>query len=116
MLKKQYIKTRNVVKVTFEVPQAEMVEGLAVEAFHLVGEFNNWDPAATPMKRDKKGIFRAVLELEPERTYQFRYLVNGEHWCNEWHADGYVSNNLGADNCIVKATVGEGKNNGSRSS
>jgi 1,4-alpha-glucan branching enzyme len=104
MLKKQYIKTRKVVKVTFEVPIAEIPEGIEVEAFHLVGEFNDWDPEATPMKRGKKDIFRAVIELEPDREYQFRYLANGEHWCNEWNADGYVPDDLGSDNCIVTTT------------
>lgn len=106
MLKKQYIKSRNRVKVTFEVPKTEIPEGVAVETFHLCGEFNDWDPAATPMKRSKKGVFRAVIELEPDQTYQFRYLVNGTHWCNEWHADGYVPNDQGADNCIVTTTNG----------
>lgn len=101
MLKKQYIKARNVIKVTFEVPKTEIAEDIEVESFHLVGEFNDWDPAATPMKRNKQGTFQAVVELEPDQTYQFRYLVNGEHWCNEWHADGYIPNDLGSDNCIV---------------
>jgi hypothetical protein len=101
MLKKQYVRSRNVLKVTFEVPKSEMPEGVEIETFHLVGEFNDWDPMATPMKRGKKGVFRTVVELEPERAYQFRYLVNGKHWCNEWHADGYTPNDLGTDNCIV---------------
>lgn len=108
MLKKQYIKARNAVKVTFEVPKTEMAEDIEVESFHLVGEFNDWNPAATLMKRNKKGTYQAVVELEPERTYQFRYLVNGEHWCNEWHADGYVPNDLGSENCIVATTNGAG--------
>lgn len=111
MLQKQYIKARNVVKVTFEVPEAEIPEGVEVESLHLVGEFNDWDTAATPMKRGKKGIYRAVVELEPERAYQFRYLVNGQHWCNEWHADGYSPNNLGSDNCIVTTTDGASLSN-----
>lgn len=104
MLKKQFLKTRNAVKVTFEVPKTEIPENVEVDAFHLVGEFNDWNPDATPMKLGKKGVFRAVVELEPERTYQFRYLINGEHWCNEWHADGYTPNNLGTDNCLVTTT------------
>lgn len=37
MLKKQYIKSRKVVKVTFEVPEAELPEA-KVESVHLVGE------------------------------------------------------------------------------
>ena len=101
MLKKQFIKSRKVAKVTFEVPKSEYPEGLAAKSFHLVGDFNDWDAAATPMKRAKGGIFKTTLELEPGREYQFRYLVDGEHWCNEWHADAYAPGEFGEDNCIV---------------
>jgi hypothetical protein len=42
-----------------------------------------------------------MLELEPGREYQFRYLINGEHWWNDWNADDYVPGVSGADNCLV---------------
>ena len=103
MLKKQYVKSRKVGKVTFELPKAELPEATEVESVCLVGDFNDWDPAATPMNLVGKGAYRAILELEPGREYQFRYLVNGEHWCNDWHADGYVSGAFGEDNCVVVA-------------
>ncbi len=101
MLKKQYIKSRKVCKVTFELPDAELPEPIVADSVHLVGEFNDWDPTATPMPRGRGGIYRVTLELEPGREYQFRYLVNGEHWCNDWHADAYVSGGFGEDNCVV---------------
>jgi 1,4-alpha-glucan branching enzyme len=101
MLKKRYIKSRQVAKITFEMPQAELPEGIAVESVHVVGEFNDWDPTANPMTRRKGRVYRATVELEPGREYQFRYLVNGEHWCNDWHADGYVASDTGEDNCVV---------------
>jgi 1,4-alpha-glucan branching enzyme len=101
MLKKQYIKSRKVWKVTFELAQVELPEAIEVESVHLVGEFNDWDPTATPMTRRKGGVFRVMLELEPGREYPFRYLINGEHWCNDWHADGYVPSRSGEDNCVV---------------
>ena len=101
MLKKRYVKSRNVVKVSFEVPKAELPEGIAVETVSVVGDFNGWDAAATPMARARGGIYRARVELEPGQEYQFRYLVNGEHWCNDWHADWYVPSGVGPDNCIV---------------
>jgi hypothetical protein len=101
MLKKRYVKSRKVWKVTFELPQAELPEGVEVDSVHLVGEFNDWAHTARPMKRSKKGVFRAALELEPGREYAFRYLINGEHWHNDWQADAYVPTGLGADNCVV---------------
>lgn len=55
MLKKQYVKSRNVTKITFELLKTELPEGVAVESVYLVGEFNDWEATATPMKRNKKG-------------------------------------------------------------
>jgi len=101
MIRKKYIKTRKVSKITFTLPEAELPEGVSTERVYLAGEFNDWDAAATPMKSNPKGVFKVILELEPGREYQFRYLVNGEHWCNDWHADAYVPNDLGVDNCVV---------------
>lgn len=96
MLKKQYLKTKNVCKVTFSLPAA--VQG---ETVFLVGDFNNWDEKATPMKRQKDGSFTTVLELEKGREYQFRYLVNGTEWHNDWEADRYVPNPFSGDNSVV---------------
>ncbi|MFZ1399835.1 MAG: isoamylase early set domain-containing protein [Candidatus Promineifilaceae bacterium] len=102
MLKKQIIKSRQVVKVTFEVPQAELPEGMAVTDIHVVGEFNGWDETAVPLTYHKKEqTYRATVELEPDQTYQFRYLINGSYWCNDWAADEYTPNSLGEDNCVV---------------
>ena len=96
MLKKQYLKTKNVCKVTFSLPAA--VQG---ETVFLVGDFNNWDEKATPMKRQKDGSFTTVIELEKGREYQFRYLVNGTEWHNDWEADRYVPNPFSGDNSVV---------------
>ncbi len=101
MIKKKYLESRDISKVTFELADYEVPGDLEAATVHLVGDFNGWDPEATPMKHLKKGSFQAVLELAPGKEYQFRYLVNGEHWCNDWDADGYVPGDLGSDNCVV---------------
>ena len=101
MLEKKYRKSGQVCIVTFALP-----ESIEAENACLVGEFNDWDVTAAPMTRGKDGVFRATLELESGRAYQFRYLVDGEHWHNDWHADAYVPNGLGEDNGVV-ATQGE---------
>ena len=97
MLNKQYLKTKPVCKVTFTLP-----EQLKAENAYLVGDFNNWDEKATPMKRVKKNAqFTVTLELEKGREYQFRYLVNGTDWHNDWNADKYVPNPFSGDNSVV---------------
>jgi hypothetical protein len=41
----------------------------------IIGSFNNWDPVATPMKRESKGAWTASLHLRPGR-YTYKFLVN----------------------------------------
>lgn len=97
MLKKQYLK-RGTVKVDFVLPPAVVAEASSA---YLVGDFNNWDETATPMKKLKNGSFKVTLELEPEREYRFRYLVDGNQWHNDWDADRYEPNPFSGDNSVV---------------
>lgn len=85
-IKKQFLKTRPVCKVTFRIEQ-DKAEALGAESVYLVGDFNDWDETETPMKHLKKGDFKAVLDLEPDNEYRFRYLVNGDKWVNDEEAD-----------------------------
>lgn len=107
MLKKEYIKSKNVTKVTFELAKTELPE--PIETIYLVGDFNGWDQIATPLKRTKQGAYRVTLELEPGRAYEFRYVINGGHWCNDWAADAYSPNAYGADNCVVEVPHANGQ-------
>jgi len=56
------------------------------------------------MTRYKNGKFKVSLDLEPNREYQFRYLVNGSHWHNDWDADRYVANPFSGDNSVVNTS------------
>jgi len=42
----------------------------------LAGDFNGWDPAATPMRRSPDGRWMASLEL-PHGHHQYLFLVDG---------------------------------------
>jgi 1,4-alpha-glucan branching enzyme len=96
MLKKQQLKTRPVCKVTFVLPA-----GTHARTAHLVGDFNNWDQRALPMKKLKDGTFKVVVELEAGQEYQYRYLVNGSEWINDDAADKYVAHPYGGENSVV---------------
>lgn len=98
-LKKQYLKTKNVCKVTFRFPKAAAPKAKTV---HIVGEFNNWSTVETPMRRLKNGEFKVVLDLSPGQAYQFRYLIDQTRWENDWGADQYVKNDFGdCENSVV---------------
>lgn len=100
MLKKQFLKSKPVCKVTFYTP-----DSLQADTVHLVGDFNNWSETDTPMKKLKDGRFSVTLDLEADREYQFRYLVNGTEWHNDWEADKYVPNPFIGDNSVVSTVA-----------
>ena len=96
---KKYLKSKPLAKVTFRLPKEAV--GTASEVY-LVGEFNAWDKTATPMQSLKNGSYKTVVELESGKEYQYRYLIDGERWENDWEADKYVPNNLTfEDNSVV---------------
>lgn len=96
MVKKQHLKSKPVCKVTFYSPAQ-----IEAETVHLVGDFNDWSETETEMKKLKDGRFSVLLELESGKEYQFRYLVNGRDWHNDWEADKYVANPFSGDNSVV---------------
>ena len=102
MLKKQYVKSRQIYKVTFQLAKNEQPEDYEIKTAHLVGDFNNWDRESIPMTRLKKGDFKASVDLEPGQKYEFRYLLNSTKWYNEWNADEYILGEFGKDNCVVE--------------
>ena len=98
-IKKRYLKTKPVSKVTFNVPKEAAG---SVKKVHIVGEFNNWNIKATPMKKLKTGGFSITLDLETGREYHFRYLYDQAIWENDWSADKYVSSEYGnCENSVV---------------
>ncbi|HPF69121.1 MAG TPA: isoamylase early set domain-containing protein [Candidatus Krumholzibacteria bacterium] len=98
-LQKRYLKTREVSKVTFRLP-AEAAPAAA--AVMLVGDFNGWDPQATPMTRLRNGEYKVTLDLEPGREYGYRFLIDGAVWENDWEADKYAPSGFAdAENSVV---------------
>lgn len=98
-IKKEYLKSRNACKVTFRLPRVGAPDAKTI---CIVGDFNNWNIYANPMKRLKRGDYTITLELVPGREYQFRYLIDDSRWENDWNADKYVKNPYGdSDNSVI---------------
>ncbi len=94
-LKKQYLKSKPVCKVTFLIEKEAAVGASKVE---LLGEFNNWNTAEpVSMKKLKNGSFKVVIDLPTEKEYQFKYLLDGEKWINDENADKYVNNGIDSE-------------------
>ena len=97
MIRKEPARTQGFVLVTFELPS-----NMWAERVNLVGEFNDWDTTATPMRRNRSDSnWKATLELALGEHYRFRYLIDGKEWLNDWHADDHVENPYGSYDSVV---------------
>jgi len=97
MLKKNYTSTGQKCRVTFKYPNPEQADSAV-----LAGDFNDWSLSATPMKQLKDGSFSVTVSLPAHCSYQFRYVLDGNIWLNEPEADGYVTNEFGEDNSVIR--------------
>ena len=101
MIKKQFLKSKPVCKATFTLPLEAAPEAAKVQ---LVGDFNDWSTEEAPeMKKQKNGAYTLVLNLETGKNYEFRYLVDGVEWINDWEADEYAPTPYGVENSVVSA-------------
>lgn len=89
MIKKQFLKSKPVCKVTFSMPAEAAPEAKEVK---LVGEFSEWTKSPIDMKKLKDGSFKTVVSLETGKEYEFRYVIDGDRWENDWEADAYRPN------------------------
>ncbi len=100
-LKKRFLKSRPVCQVTFRLPLEATNQATEVV---ILGDFNNWDvDNGFPMKKTKT-YFTATIDLKPDQSYEFRYLIDGEVWENDWEADSYIESPLGVENSVVVTT------------
>ncbi|WP_353779111.1 isoamylase early set domain-containing protein [Winogradskyella sp. 3972H.M.0a.05] len=93
-IKKQYLKSKPVCKVTFTVPAEEASE------VTVAGNWNEWNATAEPLKKLKNGTFKTTVDLESGKSYEFKYVVDGE-WQNDEQADAYAWNTFATENGVL---------------
>jgi 1,4-alpha-glucan branching enzyme len=76
-------------------PQARQVS--------ICGDFNDWKPQATPMKRQEGGRWGATLVLRPGR-YQYKFVADGQ-WMHDPNARENVPNEHGSLNSVIEIRV-----------
>ncbi|MDR6966939.1 1,4-alpha-glucan branching enzyme [Flavobacterium arsenatis] len=95
-IKKQFVKTKPVCKVTFSVEAKEAATAV------VIGDFNNWDPKAGELNKSKTGVFKGVFDVEKDASYEFKYVIDGA-FVNEPEADSYKWNDFaGAENSVLE--------------
>jgi 1,4-alpha-glucan branching enzyme len=66
----------------------------------VAGSFNDWQPRATPMGKQRGGKWSTELLLKPGR-YEYRLVVDGQ-WQDDPMAARFVANPFGGLNCVVE--------------
>ena len=66
----------------------------------LAGSFCDWELGAVVLKRQKGGIWKTTLSLEPG-TYRYRFIVDGQ-WYNDPACARKEPNPFGSEDCLVE--------------
>lgn len=66
----------------------------------LVGDFNDWNPARTPLRAATDGVWSTVLPLAPGR-YRYAFLVNGVEWQADPAAPAALDDEFGTPSSVV---------------
>jgi len=97
---KKFLKNGDKCKVTFKVEKDHIPDANEIK---ILGDFNNWNGEADMMKKLKNGAFTHSINLDCDKEYHFRYLVNKSVWRNEPGADDQVVNdmNTGVNSIVI---------------
>ena len=67
----------------------------------VVGDFNDWDPAATPLRRGNEGgTWTVELRLPPGR-YRYTFLVDGRRWVPDPEEPRAADDDFGAPMSVL---------------
>ena len=66
----------------------------------LVGDFNNWDVAATPMQRAGPNAWWVIVQLRPGR-YRYSFVINGTRWMTDPGAPRAADNDFGPRSSVI---------------
>ena len=100
MIKKRPSRNEHKVIVTFAIPDSVWADRL-----HLVGDFNDWNRESLPFHHNGRDVWQVEVELEQGGEYHFRYLVDGEYWRSEYHADRHAAGKDGMCDSVVIAQL-----------
>lgn len=95
-IKKQFVKSKPLCKVTFSILAKE------AQSASVIGDFNNWNTDEGTLVKLKNGTFKGVFNLPKDNTFEFKYLIDGTY-INDPEADGLKWNPYaGSENSIVR--------------
>jgi hypothetical protein len=84
-----------------EVQSVEFVlRTVADSTVALVGDFNDWDPRATPLRPASDSIWSVVVPLQPGR-YRYTFVVDGTRWSRDPFAPKALEDDFGRPTSVI---------------
>jgi hypothetical protein len=84
-----------------EVRSVEFVLRAAADsAVALVGDFNDWDPAATPLRPASDSLWSVIIPLRPGR-YRYTFIVDGTRWHRDPSAPRALEDDFGTPTSVI---------------
>ena len=87
------------VQFVLEVPDAQSV--------HVAGDFNDWQPEFALADPDGDGVWSGRVMLPPG-VHKYMFVIDGETWMTDPHAERYVEDRFGNQNAVIAITGGAG--------
>jgi hypothetical protein len=66
----------------------------------LVGDFNDWDPRATPLHATSDSLWSVVVPLRPGR-YRYTFIVDGTRWRRDPAAPQALEDDFGTPTSVI---------------
>jgi hypothetical protein len=72
----------------------------ADSAVAVVGDFNDWDPRATPLRPSADSLWSVVIPLRPGR-YHYTFVVDGTRWSRDPSAPRALEDDFGTPTSVI---------------
>jgi Glycogen recognition site of AMP-activated protein kinase len=87
--------------LTPELRSVEFVLRTAADStVTLVGDFNNWDARATPLRHSSDSLWSVVVPLRPGR-YRYTFVVDGTRWRRDPFAPRALEDDFGTPTSVI---------------
>ena len=70
------------------------------QTVQVAGDFNEWNPARTPLEPTGTGAWTVTLPLEPGR-YKYKFVVDGQMWLADPFAAEQDDDGFGSQNAVL---------------
>jgi serine protease AprX len=77
----------------------------SAESVSLAGDFNGWDPLATPLARNGSGLWSTEIVVPRSGRFEYKFIVNAHRWIEDPSNGMKTPDNYGGLNSVIVLTT-----------